>query len=118
MAKHNDIGRIGELIAQKFLLAKGYGIRDVNYREKWGEIDIVAVYRARIVFVEVKTGRVGGPDPLEHMHTHKLDRQRRVIETYRAKEKVGSCWQCDVLRVLLDEAGKQAFIRHYKRVVL
>ncbi|MEK7062792.1 MAG: YraN family protein, partial [Patescibacteria group bacterium] len=34
MAKHNELGKIGEEVAAKFLERKGYGIIDRNYRKK------------------------------------------------------------------------------------
>ncbi len=42
MAKHNDIGRLGEEIAERFLRNKGYFILDKNYKKAFGEIDIIA----------------------------------------------------------------------------
>lgn len=118
MAIHNDMGRIGERIAHKYLLSKGYKVKDVNYREKWGEIDIVAIYKNTHVFVEVKTGEKGSVyDPMEHMHTEKLKRQKRVIETYQMKRGV-ELWRYDVIRVLLEPGGTRAFVKHFKGVVL
>ena len=51
-----NIGKIGENKACEYLKNKGYRIIDRNYREKFGEIDIIAVSRdLTLVFVEVKT---------------------------------------------------------------
>ena len=55
MAKHNDLGKLGEEIAQEFLKQKGYKIEAVNYRYKRLELDIVAKDKETLVFVEVKT---------------------------------------------------------------
>ena len=51
----NENGRIGEQVAMKFLIKKGYEIEGLNYRSPFGEIDIIASYDEYIVFVEVKT---------------------------------------------------------------
>ncbi|MCK4241156.1 MAG: YraN family protein [Candidatus Atribacteria bacterium] len=51
----SNIGRIGEEAASKYLEAKGYRIRERNYRTYLGEIDIISEYRGNIIFVEVKT---------------------------------------------------------------
>ncbi|MEW8972807.1 MAG: YraN family protein [Tissierellaceae bacterium] len=48
-------GRVGEGVARKYLLDKGYRILESNYRNRIGEIDIIAFYRGVLVFVEVKT---------------------------------------------------------------
>ena len=54
MARHNEIGKIGEQVAQKWLKTKGFTIKDINYRKKYGEIDIVARgTTGKVHFVEV-----------------------------------------------------------------
>ena len=55
MAKHNEIGKLGEQIAQKYLEAEGYTILETNWRWGRGEIDLIAQYKDVLVFVEVKT---------------------------------------------------------------
>jgi len=55
MAKHNELGKLGETIAQEFLLAKGYLIEATNYRHRRLELDIVAKDGETLIFVEVKT---------------------------------------------------------------
>ena len=42
MATHNDLGKKGELLAQEYLLQKGYKILDVNWRFQKAEIDVIA----------------------------------------------------------------------------
>jgi len=51
----SNIGRIGEEAASKYLEAKGYRIRERNYRTYLGEIDIISEHKGNIIFVEVKT---------------------------------------------------------------
>lgn len=55
--KMDNIGKFGEDIASKYLEAKGYKIKERNYRTFLGEIDIVCEYKGNIIFVEVKTRR-------------------------------------------------------------
>lgn len=55
MAKHNIFGQKGENAAFETLLAKGYLIRDRNWRSGKNEIDIVAEKGNRIIVVEVKS---------------------------------------------------------------
>lgn len=55
MATHNDTGRWGERVAAELLIAKGYAIRERNWRLPPYEVDIIAMKGDRIVFVEVKT---------------------------------------------------------------
>lgn len=51
----NSTGRAGENIAAKYLEEKGYKIIDRNFRTSYKELDIVAIYKNTLVFIEVKT---------------------------------------------------------------
>lgn len=55
MRKNLSLGKLGERIASKYLLSAGYKIIEVNFQKRWGEIDIIAVDKNALVFVEVKT---------------------------------------------------------------
>jgi putative endonuclease len=55
MADHNDLGKLGEDIAAKHLLEKGYKILDRNWIYQKKELDIVALKDDVLVVVEVKS---------------------------------------------------------------
>lgn len=55
MAKHNETGTKGELIAENFLLNLKYEIIARNWRFGKKEVDCIARKNDAIVFVEVKT---------------------------------------------------------------
>ncbi len=55
MINNIEKGKKGESIAKSYLVDKGYNILSTNYRNKIGEIDIIAMYKDILVFVEVKT---------------------------------------------------------------
>ncbi len=56
MYTSQEIGKLGEKLAKKFLEEREYEIICQNFRSKQGEIDIVAKDKDEtIVFVEVKT---------------------------------------------------------------
>ena len=48
-------GNIGEKIAQKYLIKKGYEIITTNFYTRSGEIDIITKNENEIIFIEVKT---------------------------------------------------------------
>jgi len=50
-----QFGKSGEKKAASFLKKKGFKILEMNYRCRFGEIDIVAKDGDTVVFVEVKT---------------------------------------------------------------
>ena len=59
MYNNIKIGQIGEGLACQYLLNNKYKIIDRNYRETWGEIDIICKDRTGVlVFVEVKALKV------------------------------------------------------------
>lgn len=51
----NDLFHIGESLAAKYLIGKGYTILCNNFRIKGGEIDLIALDGKTLVFAEVKT---------------------------------------------------------------
>jgi len=56
MSKHNiSVGRMGEEMAERYLVKNGYSILAKRYRKINGEIDLIAALGECIVFVEVKT---------------------------------------------------------------
>ncbi len=73
------LGKEGERIAERYLKRKGYKLVERNYRCPVGEMDLIALDRRVIVFVEVKTrsdDRFGLP--LESVHRWK---QQKMIKT-------------------------------------
>ena len=55
MAKHNELGELGEDLAVKELEKNGYEIVERNWRYKKAEIDIIARKNEVLAIVEVKT---------------------------------------------------------------
>ena len=55
VARHLTRGRCGEELARSFLVSQGYKIIDVNWRCRYGELDIVCRLQDQVIFVEVKT---------------------------------------------------------------
>ncbi len=49
------LGKEGENRAARYLVKQGYKILERNYRTRAGEIDLIALHRGEVVFVEVKT---------------------------------------------------------------
>jgi len=49
-----QFGKESELLAVRYLKKNGYKILEQNYRNKIGEIDIIAKEKETLVFVEVK----------------------------------------------------------------
>lgn len=54
---NKELGVLGESYAENFLKEKGYIIVGKNYKNFFGEIDLIAKKEDLIVFVEVKSRR-------------------------------------------------------------
>lgn len=52
---NKTLGNYGEFLAKQYLKAQGYRILEENFRNKLGEIDLIAQDGQTICFVEVKT---------------------------------------------------------------
>lgn len=72
------LGRDGERVAEQFLKQKGFKIVERNYRCAAGELDLIALDRRVVVFVEVKTRTgLGYGTPLEAVAYRK---QQKMIQ--------------------------------------
>ena len=128
------IGDIGENIACRFLMKRGFEIIEQNYNKKWGEIDIIAKKGDKLHFVEVKsvtrdnldfvTHETDSYRPEDNLHPWKLKRLSRVIQTYLLGYKGNrevtheTEWQFDVIVVYLDLKGLKAKINYMEDIII
>lgn len=98
------------------LRQKGYRILERNFRNKFGEIDIIAYDSGKLVFVEVKSkigDEFGAPE--EMISPGKLQKMRNMATFYTNGELV-RC-RIDVVAIVLDESGSAQRVTHYENVV-
>ena len=106
MARHNEIGKIGEVLATELLLSKGYIIRETNWRCGKAEIDIVAEKDMRLVVVEVKTRTSDYVDATDAIDRKKMLNLVRAAKAYLQFCEVDMEVQFDIVTVIIDEAGE------------
>ncbi len=98
-------GSQGENIAVSFLEKQGYTVLARNYRQRFGEIDIVAEERGVLVFIEVKTRkneRYG--NPFEAVDTRKQQKLSKMAQHYISYNKMeDSDARFDVVAVRLNQ---------------
>lgn len=83
-------GRIGEDAAEKYLKEKGYRIVGMNYNTTHGELDIIALRRRVLVFVEVKTRRnLDYGYPGGRIDYRKVGRMRRAATEFCRVDGIG-----------------------------
>lgn len=112
------IGVIGEDVALKYLLYRGFELVCRNYRRPWGEIDLIVKKSSKLIFVEVKTVESLENDwdkirdfkrPEERVTDKKLARLRKTVQTFLIESKDNeSRWFFGVCGVLLDPVSKKA----------
>jgi len=76
------IGKIGEDIACDFLISKGHVIVERNMRIKYGEIDIISMYKNTLHFIEVKTTMSTNVTAEEHLDRRKMRKMANLAELY------------------------------------
>ena len=112
MAYHNELGKLGELLAAKYLEAEGYSIAERNWRINRLEIDLIAKKDDTLVFVEVKTR-----SNTEHGHPEMAvtPRKERLISAaataYMKHVKHEWAIRFDIISVVMDRNQKPD-IRH------
>lgn len=98
----NELGKKGEKLAVRYLKKQGYKIIEINYKTKLGEIDIIALDRNTLVFIEVKS-RISQKQglPQEAINKRKQQQIQKVAEFY-LKQKSLKHLNCrfDVISVL------------------
>jgi putative endonuclease len=103
-----DTGILGEKIAQRFLIERGYQIIETNYRCREGEIDIVTHKDDYLVFVEVRTKRSSAFGmPEESVTAAKKEHLRTVANRYyETHTGLPELWRIDFVAVELTGAGQ------------
>lgn len=108
----SELGRKGERIIKHYLEKQGFIIRAMNYRERGGEIDLIAQKDEILAFVEVKLRRSAYFNISEVIIPAK---QRKIIKTaslYIARNKFrDTVYRFDV--ALLEHQGEEQYIITY-----
>lgn len=116
MRIYNPLAREGEEIASKYLQKLGYRIIDRNFRARNTELDIVAIYKNILVFVEVKTrssDKFG--TPLEQIAYFKLKSLIKAAEFYKISHK-NLPEQMRIDAVSVQYGSKEPVIEHVENI--
>ena len=113
-APHLLTGQRGEGAATLYLLLRGYRILERNYLCPPGEIDIVALKKGTIVFVEVRTRQEGAlVDPIESINDLKLAHTINAAGYYlMVRRKTDTYCRFDIITVRAT-GPLRGRIRHY-----
>ena len=103
-----QVGKLGEKAAQKFLKRRGYRIRETGFRCRHGEIDIIAQKKDCLVFVEVRTkSNLDFGTPEESITQAKKERLIASALTYTTThQNLPALSRIDVVAIELDDKGQ------------
>ena len=111
-------GKLGENAACVYLKKKRYAILARNYRKRFGEIDIIAQRKSKIVFVEVKTRSGAGYGmPSEAVDYYKQQKIIKTAQSYLLEHRLDGEIAFDVIEVLLS-GGKVLSVNHIENAFI
>jgi len=108
------LGNECERAAAVYLVDRGYHVLERNFRCRGGEVDLIALDGATLVFVEVKMRRtLARGAPIEAVTPIKQSRVRKAAQVYLAYSgQVFTRIRFDVICVM--KSGKSTDITHLK----
>ncbi|MBD3328207.1 YraN family protein [Candidatus Peregrinibacteria bacterium] len=114
MTNQKTIGFIGQRIAEEYLKNEGCKILQKNFHIRGGEIDLIALQKNELVFVEVKTRTDFRIVENEILHSHQIRALKRTAMKY-LRQKPHSLWRFDLITVTIEHARK-AHIKHLMNI--
>jgi putative endonuclease len=110
MASHNELGKIGEQMAVKWLKEHGYEILHCNWRHSYHEIDIIAKKDKFLHFVEVKA-RNESPfgNPEDSVTKKKFKNLQKAADEYLFLNPGHKWIQYDIISIILKRNGEAEY---------
>lgn len=118
-----QLGKKGEDLAVEHLQKYGYKIIARNYKNKIGELDIIASQKKTLVFVEVKTKTEDEfGNPLEMIDWKKQRKLIKCIQYYLLQNKIDPSdaeinLRIDAISVEMDYQGNLIDLEHIENAV-
>jgi len=115
MGRNNLVGSWGESLAGEYLRKKHYKLVAMNYRCRYGEVDLIVANKRYLVFVEVKLRKSDRfAAALEHVDQHKQQRLRTTAEFFLSEYQTALQPRFDVIEIYAPEGTmtKKPSIHH------
>lgn len=111
MAKHNDLGKLGEELAVEFLEKEGYEIVETNWIFQKAEVDIIAKKDNILAIIEVKTrSSLDFGMPQEFVKPKKIKLLVKAVNQYVILKNLDLNVRFDIIAIHLEE--KSLVIEH------
>jgi len=104
MAKHNELGELGEDLAVEELEKNGYEIVERNWRYKKAEIDIIARKNEVLAIVEVKTRSndyIGNPQ--DFVTPKKIKMLVEAVNEYVVSKDLDVEVRFDIIAIIINQ---------------
>jgi putative endonuclease len=119
--KNYEVGKLGEKLAEDYLVKTGYQLIARNFHTRFGEIDLIVTKNEKLIFVEVKLKideDFGSPE--EMITKHKLRQVEMTGQSFLMKypeyEKVYASLQIDAVCIVLNSNRELKRINHYGNI--
>lgn len=117
MYQKHIVGQLGEDIATEYLKKQNYRIVERNFECKQGEIDIIAIDKNEVVFIEVKTrSNEQYGKPVDAVTEYKKKHLVKAIKYYIYKNQIENAFiRIDVIEVYI--RNSKHYINHIKQAI-
>ena len=111
---NKDIGSFGEALARDYLISKGYKILNMNFRNKFGEIDIICKKNNLLIFYEIKSRYSNSfGSPIESITCYKQKQIIKLSELYLISKKYYNFnVRYDIIEVIFNTITSSHIINH------
>ena len=111
---NKDIGSFGEALARDYLISKGYKILNMNFRNKFGEIDIICKKNNLLIFCEINSRYSNSfGSPIESITCYKQKQIIKLSELYLISKKYYNFnVRYDIIEVIFNTITSSHIINH------
>jgi putative endonuclease len=111
MADHNELGKLGEELAEQYLRKNGYAILDSNWTFQKAEIDIIAMKENTLAIVEVKTrSSIDFGSPQDFVKPKKIQLLVKAVDAYVNQKNLDLEIRFDIIAI--HKVGKDFNVEH------
>ena len=111
MADHNELGKLGEELAENYLTKNGYTILETNWVFQKAEIDIIAQKANILAIVEVKTrSSIDFGLPQDFVKPKKIQLLVKAVNEYVVSRDLDVTVRFDIIAI--NKEGKDFNVDH------
>ena len=104
MARNNIVGAWGEHLAAEYLKKKRYKLLGMNYKCRFGELDLIVADRKYLVFVEVKLRKSSSfAQARDFVDLRKQERLKTTASLYLSQYETDKPSRFDVIEIYAPE---------------